>query len=127
THHLIRPIFIDEDKYILLKPVENFENFSAENIDKYYSEQVLKEIPKETLELEDILKKSAELHEILRNYGQLGDSEKPLVVSAILLALREDPDIANRLKADTVKTDGTIIYDALSTHMTRVKVAPETK
>jgi len=126
-HHVIRPIFIDKNGYKLLKPVENFENFSASNIDKYYREQVLEETPAETLELEEVLKKSAELHEALRNYGQLGDSEKPLVVSAILLALREDSKIADQLKGDNLKTDGKIIFDALSTHMTRVEVKPETK
>ena len=126
-HHIIRPIFIDENNYLLLNPVENFENFSNNNIEKYYKEQVLGETPAETLELEEVLKKSAELHEALRNYGQLGDSEKPLVVSAILLALREEPDIAKRLKGDHLKTDGMIIFEALSTHMTRVEVKPETK
>lgn len=126
-HHIIRPIFIDQNSYKLLQPVENFENFSNDNIDKYYREQVLEETPIETLELEEVLKKSAELHEALRNYGQLGDSEKPLVVSAILLALREDENIADQLKGDNLKTDGKIIFDALSTHMTRVEVKPETK
>jgi type I restriction-modification system DNA methylase subunit len=110
-----------------LQPVENFENFSKENIEKYYREQVLEETPSETLELEDVIKKSSELHEYLRNYGQLGDSEKPLVVSAILLALREETFSIDSLKGDSVKTDGQIIYEALSTHMTRVKVKPETK
>ena len=126
-HHVIRPIFVSKDGYKLLHPVENFENFSEENIDKYYREQVLEETPPETVELQEILKKSAELHEHLRNYGQLGDSEKPLVVSAILLALRENPNIADLLRGDSVKTDGSIIFDALSTHMTRVEVKPETK
>ncbi|KAF9659297.1 N-6 DNA methylase [Tenacibaculum mesophilum] len=126
-HHIIRPIFVDQNGYKLLKPVENFENFSIENIEKYYKEQVLEETPVETLELEEVLKKSADLHEALRNYGQLGDSEKPLVVSAILLALREDPNIVNQLKGDNLKTDGKIIFDALSTHMMRVEVKPETK
>ncbi|MHA1575394.1 MAG: HsdM family class I SAM-dependent methyltransferase [Alphaproteobacteria bacterium] len=126
-HHIIRPIFVDEKGYELLQPVQNFENFFEDNIGKYYSEQVLKETPIETLELEDIIKKSSELHEYLRNYGQLGDSEKPLVVSAILLALREKSFDINSLTGDDLKTDGQKIYDALSTHMTRVKVKPETK
>jgi type I restriction enzyme M protein len=126
-HHSIRPIFVSRDGYKILQPVENFENFAEENIDKYYREQVLEETPPETVELQEILKKSAELHEHLRNYGQLGDSEKPLVVSAILLALRENPNIAESLRGDSVKTDGSIIFDALSTHMTRVEVKPETK
>lgn len=126
-HHIIRPIFVDEKDCKLLEPVENFENFFEGNIEKYYREQVLEETPTETLELEDIIKKSSELHEYLRNYGQLGDSEKPLVVSAILLALREDTFDINSLKGDKVRTDGKIIFEALSTHMTKVEVKPETK
>ena len=126
-HHIIRPIFVDEKGYKLLQPIENFENFSKNNIEKYYKEQVLKEIPTETLELKDILKKSKTLNEDLRNYGRIGDSEKPLVVSAILLALKEDTFDINSLKGDTVKTDGEIIFDALSTYMARVEVKPETK
>lgn len=126
-HHVIRPIFVSPEGYKILQPVENFENFAADNIENYYKYEVLDETPPETVELQEILKKSAELHEYLRNYGQLGDSEKPLVVSAILLALRENPNIADQLKGDSVKTDGSIIFDALSTHMTRVEVKPETK
>jgi type I restriction enzyme M protein len=126
-HHIIRPIYLDEKGYKLLQPVENFQNFSERNIDKYYREQVLGETPAETLELEDVLKKSAELHEALRNYGQLGDSEKPLVVSAILLALSEDSFTVDLLTGDSLKTDGQKIFDALSTHMTRVEVTPDTK
>lgn len=126
-HHMIRPMFVSEDGYKLLQPVENFENFSAENINDYYKYEVLEETPPETVELAEILKKSAELHEALRNYGQLGDSEKPLVVSAILLALAEKSFKVDSLTCDKYKTDGEKIFDALSTHMTRVEVKPETK
>ncbi len=125
-HHIIRPIFVDNKGYKLLNKVENFENFSKKNIEKYYKEQVLEETPIETLELEEVLKKSSELHESLRNYG-LGDKEKPLVVSAILLALREKTFDINSLTGDKIKTDGKKIFDALSTHMERVQVKPETK
>lgn len=126
-HHIIRPIYIDESGYKLLDKVENFENFTEKNIEKYYKEQVLEETPQETLELENILKKSSELHEALRNYGQLGDSEKPLVVSAILLALSEKDFSLDSLTGDSIKTDGQKIYEALSTHMDRVKVRPVVK
>jgi type I restriction-modification system DNA methylase subunit len=126
-HHIIRPLYVDEKGYTLLKAVENFENFSIQNIERYYKEQVLGETPIETLELEDIIKKSSELHEYLRNYGQLGDSEKPLVVSALLLALSEPSFSLDKLVGDNVKTDGDIIFDALSTHMQRVDVQPEVK
>jgi type I restriction-modification system DNA methylase subunit len=126
-HHVIRPIFVDKSGYKLLDKVENFENFTTENIMKYYKEQVLGEIPQETLELEDILKKAKELHEALRNYGQLGDAEKPLVVSALMLALSEESFSIDQLTGDTLKTDGQKIYDALSTHMERVQVQPQVK
>jgi type I restriction-modification system DNA methylase subunit len=126
-HHIIKPIYVDENGYKILRQVENFENFNALNIKKYYNEQVLGEIPIETIELENILKTSAELHEALRNYGQLGDSEKPLVVSAILLALSEESFSIDLLTGDSLKTDGQKIFDALSTHLTRVEVSPEMK
>jgi type I restriction-modification system DNA methylase subunit len=126
-HHIIRPIYVDNTGYKLLEKVENFENFSADNIEKYYKEQVLGETPQEVVELKDILDKSSELHEALRNYGQLGDSEKPLVVSAILLALSEESFSLDSLTGDTLKTDGQKIFDALSTHMERVEVQPIVK
>lgn len=126
-HHKITPIFVDEKGYKVLHEVENFENFSEENIDRYYREQVLGETPIETLELEDILKKSAELHEDLRNYGQLGDNEKPLVVSAILLALSDKDFNIDNLTGDDLNTDGKKIYSALSNYMDRVEVTLTTK
>ncbi len=126
-HHILRPLYVDENGYSLLKDVENFENFSNENIERYYNEQVLGKIPVETLELEEIIKKSSVLNDYLRTYGQLGDSEKPLVVSALLLALSESSFDLDKLMGDDIKTDGEIIFDALSTHMQRVEVQPEVK
>jgi type I restriction enzyme M protein len=126
-HHIIRPIFVDNSGYKLLDKIENFENFSVQNIEKYYKEQVLGETPEEIVELGDILKKSSELNEMLRVYGQLGDSEKPLVVSAIILALSENTFDIDSLKGDTVKTDGQKLFDALATHLQRVDVQPESK
>lgn len=63
----------------------------------------------------------------MRNYGQLGDSEKPLVVSAILLALEEKDFSTENLNGDSIKTDGQKIFDAMSAHMDRVKVEPQVK
>jgi type I restriction enzyme M protein len=133
-HYRIRPMFVDSrGNYKLLKEVDNFENFSAENIERYYQEQVLGEEPKEVKELKDILNRAKTLHEDLRNYGQLGDQEKPLVVSAILLALNdyETPEkqqaFIDTLIGDTVKTDGQKIFEAVEAHMRRVKVEPQVK
>lgn len=126
-HHVIRPIFIDESGYKLLQQVENFENFAEDNIEKYYKEQVLGETPPEILETEELIRQSSVLHEALRNYGQLGDKEKPLVVSAILLALSDKNFKVGDLNGDDVKTDGQKIFDAVESYMQRVKVTPQTK
>lgn len=126
-HHEIRPIYADEKGYTLLHSVENFENFSPENINKYYREQVLGETPPEMLELEAVLKKSKELHEHLRNYGQLGDKEKPLVVSAILLALQDENFNIQNLKGNKIQTDGNKIFSSIDNYMQLVEVTPDTK
>jgi len=127
-HHTIRPIYVDASGYKLLQPVENFENFSAGNIQKYYKEQVLGETPHEILETEEIIKKASELNEALRNYGQLGDNEKPLVVSAILLALCDENNFSSsNLTGDSINTDGNKIFSSMDTYMKRVEVTPDTK
>ena len=129
-HHILRPLFVDEKgNYVELPEVETYENFSAEHIDEYYRRMVLKEVPPEDIELGDILKKAKELHEYLRNYGGLGEDEKPLVVSAILLALREQEYgfSLSQLVGDEVNTDGTILYTQLENNLKRAKVAPQVK
>lgn len=128
-HHIIKPIYVDENGYKELPEVETFENFSQEHIEEYYKRIVLGEIPSEDIELEDILKKAKQLHEYLRNYGSLGEDEKPLVVSAILLALREQKFGfgLSQLTGDTVYTDGSKLFAQLTNNLMRAKVAPETK
>lgn len=126
-HHNIRPIYVDKKNHKLLDKLENFENFSEDNIYKYYKEQVLGEIPQEQQETEEVLKKAGALHEMLRNYGQLRDTEKPLVVSAILLALSEKTFKVSNLEGDNIKTDGEIIFEAIESHLKRVKVEPQVK
>lgn len=126
-HHKIKPIYVDEEKYKILPEVENFENFTEENITNYYKEQILGEIPEEEKEIITLCEKSKDLHEYLRNYGQLGETEKPLVVSAILLALNdpENENLLNNLKGRKTKTDGKWIFDALETSLKNSKVHPE--
>ncbi len=130
-HHILQPIFVDASGYKWLPEVQTFENFSAAHIMEYYKRLVLEEVPPEDIELADILKKAKELHEYLRNYGGLGEDEKPLVVSAILLALREKEYgfNLNQLTGDTLEsnTDGAILYQYLEKNLQRAKVAPEVK
>lgn len=130
-HHIIQPLFVDNNGYTWLPEVETFENFSANHILEYYKRIVLKETPPEDIELADILKKAKELHEYLRNYGGLGEDEKTLVVSAILLALREQKYNfrLDMLKGDSLEsnTDGAILYQYLEMNLQRAKVSPEVK
>ena len=130
-HHTLQPVFVGEDGVRELDSVETFENFSPLNIERYYRQKVLNEESPEELQLGEIIAKARTLHEHLRNYGQLSDTEKPLVVSAILLALSEYKHgfSLGLLKGDTIanNTDGEILYRYLENAMTRAKVRPEVK
>ncbi len=130
-HHTLQPVFVGLDGVKELDEIETFENFSAANIERYYRRKVLEEESPEELQLEEIITKAKTLHEHLRNYGNLSDTEKPLVVSAILLALSEHSHgfSLDLLKGDIVEgnTDGEILYRYLVNAMTRAKVRPEVK
>jgi len=129
-HHIIQPLFVGEDGYKELPEVETFENFSENNIQKYYNYAVLNQAPQDDIELSDILEKAKELHEYLRNYGSLGEDEKPLVVSAILLALREQQRSGFSLESltgDSVDTDGAKLYKQLENSLKAARVKPEVK
>ena len=128
-HHRITPVFVDDTEYYRILPdVESFISFSSANIEEYYIREVLKEDTDKEKELADILKDATSLHEDLRNYGNLQDQQKPLVVSGILLALNERKQaLLDELKGDEVNTDGTVIYSAIETALKRANVAPEVK
>ncbi|MBQ3407956.1 MAG: N-6 DNA methylase [Clostridia bacterium] len=113
----IRPIFVDENSYKLLEEVDDFENFNEDNINDYYKEEVLGEPSQKELELELVIKKSKELNKHLRNYGQLGDTQKPLVVSAILLALNEGLNLDDLKGKRKGGTDGKKIYEAMKDNL----------
>lgn len=129
--HRISPFYIDETEYYReLDEVESFISFNDNNISEYYIREILKEDTDKEKELVEILRDAAELHEDLRNYGNLPDAQKPLVVSGILLALREAEfagfDVSS-LTGDTIKTDGHKIYSAIENNLMRSQVAPEVK
>lgn len=129
--HKISPIYIDETEYYRELPeVESFISFNEKNIEEYYIREILKESTNKEKETVEILKDASKLHEDLRNYGNLKDIDKPLIVSGILLALRESEYknfSIDELTGDTVKTDGEKIYDAIRSNLTRSRVAPDIK
>lgn len=129
--HRISPIYVDDtDYYRELSDVESFISFNEKNIDEYYTREILKEDTNAEKELAEILKDAASLHEDLRNYGNLKDIDKPLVVSGILLALNEIEKKSfsiDNLVGDTVETDGQKIYKAIESNLKRVNVQPQVK
>lgn len=129
--HKISPLYVDETEFYRdLPEVQSFISFNEDNIDEYYTREVLKEDTDTEKETTEILKDAAVLHEDLRNYGNLLDTEKPLIVSGIMLALRE-ADFKNfsinDLTGDTIKTDGQKIYDAIDANLKRANVSPAVK
>lgn len=129
--HKISPLYVDETEfYRELPEVQSFISFNEDNIDEYYTREVLKEDTDTEKETAEILKDAAVLHEDLRNYGNLLDTEKPLIVSGIMLALRE-AEFKNfsisDLTGDTIKTDGQKIYDAIDANLKRANVSPAVK
>lgn len=129
--HRITPIFINErGDYQQLDDVETFISFNEENIDEYYIRDILKEETDVEKTTAEILKDAATLNEDLRIYGQLPIEQKPLIVSGILLALREieyQTFSIESLIGDTVKTDGQKICEAIKANLQRANVTPETK
>jgi type I restriction enzyme M protein len=129
--HRISPIFIDErGGYKELEDVETFTLFNEKNIDEYYTKSILKEQTPEEKTTEEILKDARSLHEDLRNYGSIQDKDKPLIVSGILLALREMEHKGfsiDSLIGDQTNTDGEKIYEAIEKNLKRANVAPQVK
>ena len=130
-NHRISPLFIDErGGYKELDDVETLISFSAENINEYYKREILEVKTNDELKTEELLKVARSLHEDLRNYGNLEDKNKPLIVSGILLALSEiehkNFDISD-LVGDKIRTDGSKIYKAIEDNLRRANVSPEVK
>lgn len=129
--HRITPIFINErGEYKVLEDVETFISFSENNIEEYYIQNILKEKTPEEKTTEEILKDAKMLHEDLRNYGNIGDKEKPLIVSGILLAIEEMEKqniTLDNLNGDDNITDGDKIYNFIKASLDRANVSPQVK
>ena len=129
--HKMTPLFINERlEYKQLEDIETFVNLNEKNIDEYYYREVLNEETNQEKETEDILKEAKSLHEDLRNYGNLKEVDKPLIISGILLALREAEHGGFKLDdltGDNIRTDGEKIMEAIIANLRRSNVSPQTK
>lgn len=129
--HHISPIFVDERaNYRELQEIETFICFSEDNIDEYYTKEILGESTDYEKTTEEIVADAKKLHEDLRNYGSLRDGDKPLVVAGILLALEEikyKNFSLESLNWDTITTDGQKIFTAIEDNLRRANVSPDVK
>ena len=130
-HHRITPLFVnDRGDYEQLPDVETFISFNTSNIEEFYLREILHEATDVEKTTADILSDAAILHNDLRNYGNLTTEQKPLVVSGIMLALREIEHKTFSIESligDTVKTDGQKICEAIKSNLYRANVTPDTK
>ncbi|MGM9909245.1 MAG: class I SAM-dependent DNA methyltransferase [Limosilactobacillus vaginalis] len=131
TLHKITPLYVNErGEYQRLPDIESFISINEKNIDEYYLKEVLHEDTNEEKTTAEVLKDAAKLHEDLRTYGQLKDTDKPLVVSGILLALREAEShnfSIDSLTGDPIATDGQKIMKAIEDNLKRSNVQPQVK
>lgn len=129
--HKITPIFVDDSPhYRILDDIDTLINFSEKNIEQYYMNEVLKERTDPQKKNDEILKLARNMHEDLRTYGNLQEKDKPLIVSGILLALRESEFggfNVESLTNDKHKADGQKIYEAIDTNLNRANIKPQTK
>lgn len=128
--HRMTPYFIDDRNIKRLDDIESLILFNDNNIDEYYLRQVLEEETDTEKDTKELLQDAKILHEALRNYGNLEDTEKPLVVSGILLALKErqyNNFSINSLTGDKTVTDGMKIYAAIKANLERANVQPTVK
>lgn len=129
--HRITPVFVDDSpQYKVLEDIDTLINFSEKNIIQYYMNEVLNERTDTQKKDDDILKLAKNMHEDLRTYGNLQEKDKPLIVSGILLALRESEYggfNVDSLTNDTYNSDGQKIFEAIDTNLNRANIKPQTK
>lgn len=111
--HSIQPVLVSiteegitEEK---LPKLTDLQELHPDNINEWYSVNVLKEYSIEQKRIFELQNVSKELHEDLRNYASLEGENKATVISAILLALNEEDFDIKKLTGNkySKKPDGT--------------------
>lgn len=129
-NHSIQPCYVTNEEIRILEPVETFENFTIENIGSYCSHLIKGNKTQEEITAERLLKTAKELHEDLRNYGQLKEEEKPLVVSGLLIALEKNEKLPGidlrglRGSNNPRMRDGKKIYETIKEYIEESEIEP---
>nr|WP_286981379.1 N-6 DNA methylase [Corynebacterium sp. UBA5992] len=98
----------------IIDHVDALTDLAPENIDEYHRVRVLKMLPKEEREVRAIRTVAEQLHEDMRNYASLEGERKATLVSAILLALKYQPELLSDLTGEKKNgyRDGEKVYKA---------------
>ncbi|KEH52973.1 HsdM family class I SAM-dependent methyltransferase [Streptococcus macedonicus] len=111
--HNIQPVLVSltdgEITESILPKLSDFQELHPDNINEWYSVNVLGEFSTEQKRIFELQNVSKELHEDLRNYASLEGENKATVISAILLALNEEDFDIKKLTGNKYpkKSDGT--------------------
>lgn len=121
SHNAIQVAFSAPQRVpkMLDKQIDTFTSFAPAAIDEFYRVAVLGELPQEEKNVREIRKVAAELHEGMRNYASLENENKATLISAILLALKYRPELADDLIGDKRNgyRDGEKVYRAAQEYL----------
>lgn len=120
SHHEVTIAYVEKGTVPrLLANVDALTDLAANNIVEYHRVAVLGGLPREEREAREIRKVSAALHEDMRNYASLEGERKATLVSAILLALRYQPNLIDDLRGEKKSgfTDGEKVYKAAKEYL----------
>lgn len=111
--HNIQPVLVSINDGVvtekILSRLSDLQELHPDNINEWYSVNVLGEYSIEQKRIFELQNVAKELHEDLRNYASLEGENKATVISAILLALNEtDFDVKN-LTGNKYNNNGKII------------------
>ncbi len=104
---------------VLANQVDTLTSFAPEAISEFYRVAVLGELPQEEKNVREIRAVAKELHEGMRNYASLENEHKATLVSAILLALKYQPELLGDLTGDQRNgyRDGEKVYTAAKEYL----------
>lgn len=131
-HHEIAVSYVSPGQVKLLDDLDNFDVFADDQIQEYHDVQVLGRRPRAEAQLDEVRAAAERLHEGMRNYGSVENDRKAPLVSAILLALRNQYFDIDDLKSLTPGNngkvwDGRIIYEAAKAYMEAEALMPNQK
>lgn len=115
SHHEVTVAFVEQGvEPLVLATIDALTDLAPDSIEEYYRVAVRGELPREERETREIRKVAALLHEDMRNYASLEGERKATLVSAILLALKYQPDLLDDLKGEKKSgfADGQKVYNA---------------